>query len=198
MQKDYSPLLLYPMQSDVSYFRPQQDLPERVVLDSPALFVMTDLRRVPAVTIEANVPIPDALKTMRREGVRMLLVTDAQDVVQGLITSTDIQGEKPMKFLEQMGGHHDEIEVHNIMTPHARLEVLRMSDVLRAAVGDIVATLQRAGRQHALVVDEPPALPAEMVRGIFSASQISRQLAMPLEILGPAQSFAELEMALNG
>ena len=104
MPKDYSPLLLYPMQSDMSYFRPQQDLPERAVLDSPALLVMTDLRRVPAVTVEANVSIPDALKTMRHGGVRMLLVTDAHDVVQGLITATDIQGEKPMKFLGKMGG----------------------------------------------------------------------------------------------
>ncbi len=198
MQKDYSPLLLYPMQSDVSYFRPQQAFPDRVVLDSPAIFVMTDLRIVPAVTIEANVSIHDALKKMQHDGVRMLLVTDANNLVQGLITATDIQGEKPLRYLEQMGGHHHDIEVGHIMTPHELLEVLRMTDVLRAAVGDIVATLQRAGRQHALVVDEPPAAPVEMVRGIFSATQISRQLAMPVDTLGPARTFAELEMALHG
>jgi hypothetical protein len=198
MQKDYFPLSLYPMQSDVSYFRPRQDIPDRVVLDSPAIFVMTDLRVVPAVTIEASVSIHGALKKMQHDGVRMLLVTDANKMVQGLITATDLQGEKPLRYLEQVGGHHDDIEVRNIMTPHERLEVLRMSDVLRSAVGDIVATLQRAGRQHALVVDEPPAAPVQVVRGIFSVTQISRQLAMPVETLGPARTFAELEMALHG
>ena len=198
MQKDYSPLLLYPMQSDVSYFRPQQDFPDRVIVDSPALFVMTDLRVVPAVTVDARVSIQDALKKMRHDGVRMLLVIDADKLVQGLITATDLQGEKPLRYLEQVGGHHDDIEVGHIMTLHERLEVLRMADVLRASVGDIVATLQQAGRQHALVVDEPPAAPLEVVRGIFSATQISRQLAMPVDTLGPARTFAELEMALHG
>lgn len=197
MHKDYSPLMLYPMQSDVSYFRPQQDLPDRVELDSPAIFVMTDLRVVPAVTIEATVSIDDALKKMQHDGVRMLLVTDAQNLVQGLITVSDIHGEKPMRYLKQVGGLHDEIEVRHIMTPHEHLEVLTMADVLRAAVGDIVATLQHAGRQHALVVDEPPAAPTEVVRGIFSATQISRQLAMPIDTVGAARTFAELELALH-
>ncbi len=37
----------------------------------------------------------------------------------------------------------------------------------------------------------------EMVRGIFSATQISRQLAMPVDTLGAARTFAELELALH-
>ena len=36
-----------------------------------------------------------------------------------------------------------------------------------------------------------------MVRGIFSATQISRQLAMPVDTLGAARTFAELELALH-
>jgi hypothetical protein len=38
--------------------------------------------------------------------------------------------------------------------------------------------------------------PAE-VRGIFSLSQIARQLGMPLQLPSQAQSFAEIEAALS-
>jgi hypothetical protein len=38
---------------------------------------------------------------------------------------------------------------------------------------------------------------SERVRGIFSGTQIGRQLAMPVEIISPARTFAELELVLN-
>lgn len=155
------------MEPGAGYFPPQQEFPEHVVLDSPAIFVMTDLRVAPAVTMDANAPLHEALKKRRQAGVRMPLVTDAGKTMLGPIAATDLQGEKSMRYLEPEGGHHDDIEVRHIMTPHERPEVLRMADALRAAVGDIVATLRRAGRQHALVVDEPPASPTEVVRGVF-------------------------------
>jgi len=197
MEKSYKPLPLYSLQAGVSFHRPRQELPDRVAMDSAALFVMTDLRRVPAITIEANVPLASVLKTMIRESVRLLLVTDANRIVLGLITATDVQGAKPMRFLGRTGGTYGDILVQHIMTPHERLEVLLMEDVLKSSVGDIVATLKRAGRQHALVVDQDPNTERETIRGIFSTSQISLQLGVPIETIGVARSFAELEAALN-
>ena len=195
MQMDYSPLPMYPIKPHVCCHPPRQSLPDQVELHSPALFVMTDLRRVLAVTVAPQVSIQSAMAKMKHEGVHMLLVTNPDNEMLGLITSTDIQGEKPLKHLEQFGGRHEDIEVQDIMTPHERLEVLLMCDVLKATVGDVVATLQRAGRQHALVVDGTSE--SDSVRGIFSCTQISRQLAMPVEIISPARTFAELEVALN-
>jgi CBS-domain-containing membrane protein len=190
----YIPLPLRPLAPAASYFRPQQDLPERVTLDNPAVWVMTDLARVPAVTIEPQAPIQTALKKMIQDGVRMLLVTDPERAVIGLITTTDLQGEKPMRFLKQVGGKHEDIQVQNIMTPHERLEVLLMREVQQARVGQIVATLLRAGRQHALVVDEAN---GHLIRGIFSSTQIARQLGQPLHTIDVARTFAEVEVALN-
>lgn len=197
MPKEYAAVPLFPLQSGASYFRPHQDLPDVVTTDSPASFVMTDLRHVTAITIAPTASIEDALKTMIREGVRLLLVIDVNRAVCGLITATDIQGEKPMKVLEAQGGLHDEILVGSIMTPAERLEVLYMEDVRKARVGNIVATLKRAGRQHALVVDVDTPSGRETVRGIFSTTQISRQLGVPIETIGVAHTFAELEQALN-
>ena len=69
-------------------------------------------------------------------------------------------------------------------------------DRARAEVGDIVATLKDVGRQHALVVDRDPLTHEETLRGIFSATQIGRQLGVPILIFEVAHTFAEIESEL--
>ncbi len=192
MEPFYSPLPQYSLKTDVSYHRPRQELPESVTLDSPALFVMTDLRRIPAVTIEAKAPLSTVLKKMGCEDVHLLLVTDAEHGVLGLITTTEVLGEKPVRFLGQGGGTYEDILVQHIMTPRERLEVLLMEDVLKAKVGHIVATLKRAGRRHALVVDLDPQTKSETIRGIISSSQISRQLGVAVDTAPYPRSPAQL------
>lgn len=158
--------------------------------------VMTDLERVMPITIGPGVSIETANQRMIDAGVRLLLVVDGDQRIVGLITATDILGEKPMKHRQRTGGTFTEILVHDIMTPQAQLDVLGLRDVFRARVGDIVATLKIFGRQHALVAERNGESDAQRVRGIFSATQIGRQLGMnviPGEI---ANTFAELEAVL--
>ncbi len=64
-----------------------------------------------------------------------------------------------------------------------------------AKVGQIVASLQRMSRHHALVAEMLPD-GGERIAGIFSTSEIARQLGHPVPIPGYATSFAELERAL--
>jgi hypothetical protein len=85
--------------------------------------------------------------------------------------------------------------VRDIMTPQERLDVLMMHDVRSAKVGHIVATLRRSGRQHAIVVDAD-AKGAQTVRGVFSATQIARQLGVSIPSSETARTFAEIESLL--
>ena len=58
----------------------------------------------------------------------------------------------------------------------------------------VVETLRQSGRQHALVTD-----PDGCIRGIFSATQIARQLGVDPQSVNPAeiaQTFAEIETLL--
>ena len=73
-----------------------------------------------------------------------------------------------------------------------------MDDVMQAAVGDIVVTLQYSGRRHALVLDHDPRSGRDAIRGLFSISQIGKQLGKLVEPVGVARTFSELETALNG
>ncbi len=190
-------LPLYPLAGVVRCFEPAQELPDNVNRDSPAVFVMTDLRQQVAYTIEPNATIGQALRHMKSAGVRLLFVVNSDKDVLGLITTTDILGEKPVQFHTEQQQRYEEILVRDIMTPHARLEAMDMNDVLRASVRDIVATLQSSGRRHALVLDRNATDGRPGIRGIFSASQISRQLGEAIHPAAVATTFAEVEMVLN-
>ena len=196
---DTSPLKLHQMDRLVTFYQPGHDVePAPVKERSPAILVMTDLRHHVAVTIEPNVPIDRALERMKTVGVRLLFVVNDAKQILGLITCTDILGEKPLQIHGKLDVRYEEIMVNDIMTPRESLEVLLIDDVIKASVGDVVATLQSVGRNHALVVDSSHDSRPPAVRGIFSASQIGRQLNQTIDITGVAQSFAEVEMALNG
>lgn len=196
MSHNYNPLSYKTLDAGATYHRPPQRLPERVTADSPATDVMTDFTKVAAMTIGPCASLEDANQRMIASGIRLLFVTGRDNEIMGLITATDILGEKPMKYLQEVGGKREDILVRDIMTPQEKLDVLAMSDVERATVGDIVMTLQRVGRQHALVVENTMA-GRQIVRGMFSTTQIGKQLGITIETTEVAQTFAELEAALN-
>lgn len=197
MGKSYRPLPSRPMAPGTSYHRLFPKFVEpRVRLESPATDAMTNLRRTPAVTITPNESLDEANGKMIAYKVRMLLVVNGTDEILGLITATDILGEKPLRYLKEVRGRRSEILVRDIMTPCDALDVLRLTDVEQSRVGDIIAHLREVGRQHALVADYSTTKEADEVIGLFSTSQIGRQLGTSVTTTEVARTFAEKEAAL--
>ncbi len=196
MAANYLPLPTRILSDGAEFHRPAQFLPQTVTMDTPAIEVMTDLQKVTAITIEPNVSLNDANQKMIANKVRLLLVTHTGNTIEGLITASDILGEKPMIYARKTGCKLAEIRVEDIMTLRSQLEVMQLVDVNQARVGNIVESLKRQGRQHALVVDVDENTLHESLRGIFSCAQISKQLGIPVETSGKANTFAELEQAL--
>ncbi len=195
MSQDYQPLPFHRLDSGASYFRPRQSLPDQVTTDDPALTVMTDLSRVTAYTAELTTPLNKAQETMIKRGVRLLLVRDTDGHIVGLITSRDIEGERPARILAKAGGAWEDLLVADIMTLKPKLEVLLMEDVAKACVGDIIATLRHVNRQHAMALDTDPRTGKPAVRGIFSLSQIGLQLGLDIDRSHRATTYSDLENA---
>src|SRR5512135_1718926 len=196
MSKGFAALTSHPFKAGAGFARPMQVLPENVTLNDPAIDVMTDLRSVSVVNVRAMTSMEKANAKMIRYGVRTLLVLDDADKVVGLLTATDVLGEKPVRFLQEVGGTHADILVRDVMTVQRDLKVLKLDDVLRARVGDILATLKAAGRQHAMVIEDD-AGGGQTVRGLFSATQIARQLGVQVRTAEVAKVFAEIEAAVG-
>ncbi|HUJ01413.1 MAG TPA: CBS domain-containing protein [Usitatibacter sp.] len=195
MERSYAPIASRPMSEGTFVRQPAHDAGAPITLEDPALAIMTDLRRIPAVMVDPEVDIEAAMRIMVRRNVRSLFVVDVENRLLGLITATDLLGEKPLQHIQQYGGRRSEIRVRDLMTPGSRLEVLPMPEVARARVGHVLATLARAGRQHAMAVEDEPD-GTQVVRGVFSASQIEKQLGRPVHVGARARSFAEIEAAL--
>jgi CBS-domain-containing membrane protein len=173
--------------------RPTHDQPA-TTLESPAMLVMTDLTRVAAVVASPTTTVDEANRYMMRRGVRMLLVLDDQERLSGIVTATDILGEKPVTLARERGVRHSDILVADVMTPASRLDAFDIHSVQGASVGHVVASLQRSRRHHALVVQGAEG--GIEVRGVFSLSQIARQVGTPLQLPEVADNFAEIEAAL--
>jgi CBS domain-containing protein len=188
--REYSPLTLTPLEQGARVAAPMA--PGRVTLDDPAFAVMTDLREVSAATTTPEETMGQAHAQMIRRGVRLLFVLDQSGAMVGVITATDLLGEKPIRFMQSRGVSHAEIQVEDIMTPASMLEALPLIDIAQMRVGHIVATLKKVRRQHIMVAEEG----GRRIRGLFSASQVARQLGMELQTFEVAQSFADIEAAL--
>lgn len=174
--------------------RPACVLPERVGLENPALDVMTDFRRLTAFIATPGDTIKQAEERMFRRKVRLLFVMDSEDRVAGLVTSTDIHGEKPMQVVQSRGIRRDEVLVGDIMTPVDLLEAVDFDDIARARVGHVLETLKARGRQHALVIEN--ANGRQLVRGLLSLSQLCKQLGVTIETTEVAHTFIEIEQHL--
>ncbi len=182
------------LETDVTYYRPIQDLPEKVNMNSPAVDVMTDLKKVTAMSINPCATLDQASQRMTSSNVHLLFVTNQFHHVLGIITSNDLMGDKMVKYLSEVGGKREEVMVRDLMTSQSKIEVLDMSEIKTSRVSDVVDIMKDAGRRHALVVDRDFS-GAQVICGIFSTVQISKQLGE--EIVGSGKATNVADMALG-
>ena len=158
-------------------------LPRRSVSDGqfldpndPALQAITDFTREHPVTVDEERQIDDALGDMIHLGVRAMLVMREQRIV-GLITSYDIQGERPLQFLQTSNySRHQDIRVGHIMTPWDKLLALDWDSIQSARAGDLLQVLEEAGLTHLLVIERGKKNASPIVRALVSRARLARQL----------------------
>lgn len=193
MMNEYKSLPVQYLTGTVQISKPAS--PNSVTLESPASEVMTDLRKLHAAVIAPNITMEVANNYMMHRGVRTLLVMHDDNSLAGIITATDILGEKPMRFIQERGIKHSEILVQDMMTPLEKLEAIPLEEVAHARVGNIVTSLRESDRLHALVIDENT-VGLSRICGIFSWTQIEKQLGTVIPPNKVAKSFAEIESTL--
>jgi CBS domain containing-hemolysin-like protein len=189
---NYRTLDTHTLPGDTALDRPRQEMRESVKLSDPALHVVTDLSKVAAMTINPCASIDNASERMIASNVRLLFVTDQYFNVMGLITARDITGERAVLYMQEHGGKREDIMVRDIMTPRHRIEVLDYEDVAQAKVGDVVETLRRLGRQHALVMKRGEGEQIDRISGIISTTQVAKQTGEDISVIGLPTSIADL------
>ncbi len=150
---------------------------DRIQLYDPAINAMNDFSRQYPVTVDEDRQIGAALNDMARLGVRSLLVVNDLKVV-GLITSYDIEGERPIQYIQQFHDvRRNEVLVGHVMTRWHDLVTLSWAAVKKARVSDVLQALRDTNLMHLLVV-EAESDGSTSVRGLFSRARIERQLGL--------------------
>jgi CBS domain-containing protein len=157
---------------------------------------MTDLALVKAATTSPTTSLRQAEQTMIYQGVRMLFVVTDMPSVEGLITTTDLRGDRQLRVVHDRHMRYDELCVADVMTPLAMLDAIDFADLKTASVSNMIATLKQLGRNHLLVVEGAPDTGRQRVRGVISRAQIERQLGAVIDVTEVASSFAELGQML--
>jgi CBS domain-containing protein len=158
-------------------------LPRRSITDGQlldpndlAIHAITDFTREYPVTVDEERQIDDALGDMIHLGVRAMLVMREQRIV-GLVTSYDIQGERPLQFLQRSTyGRHRDIRVGHIMTPWDKLLSVDWEEIQATRAGDLLHVLDEAALTHLLVIEAGRKNTAPVVRALVSRARLARQL----------------------
>jgi hypothetical protein len=149
----------------------------RVRLSDPASLVMTDFTREPPATVTEDRTIDDALVDMVVAGVHALLVVRG-DLVRGLITSYDIQGDRPLILLRSPSHRPaDQIEVRQVMTRWDQVPTLAWSWVKAAQIIDLARAFKKTGASHVVIVENVEHKGA-FVRALISRRRLIRQLGL--------------------
>ena len=153
--------------------------PWQVELTDPAISAMTDFRVSALFKVDPEENIDEALQKMKIAGLRLGFVIDPKsEVIQGSITSYDIMGEKPMRYLQSMGFAdsgvtHKDIQVKDIMEKVSDWVSVEMKNVETCSVQSVLDVFQKAGRTHIPVLDTKEGKEHRLC-GLFSSSKVLR------------------------
>ncbi len=165
--------------SQVSNILVPSNDPWQVELNDPAVSVMTDFRMRALFKVNPEDTIDEALQKMKVAGLRIgFVIDDSSENIQGMITSYDIMGEKPMRYLQSVGFAdrgvtHKDIKVQDIMEKISDWVSVEMKNVETVNVQAVLDAFQRTGRTHLPVLDNKEGKEHHL-RGLFSSAKVLR------------------------
>lgn len=148
-----------------------------LTLSSPALAFFTDFTITKPLVIESNVSALDTMQLMKKAHVRLKLVINQNDDLLGIVSADDLIERKILQKLEK-GDKRTDLSITDFMTPKDKLKVLEYDALEKSNIEQVIQTLKDSGQQHCLVVDSK----ADLVRGLFSVSDISRKLKVDIDV----------------
>lgn len=150
---------------------------EGLTTDSPALLFFTDFDRVKPLVVEANLSAIEVKKLMQKSHVQLKFVLDDANHFIGVVSAEDLTDRRIVQKVSE-GSKREDLSITDLMTPKRDLKALDYLEVERATIGEVIDKLKDSGAQHCLVIDRR----RHKIRGIFSASDISRKLHLPIDI----------------
>ncbi len=197
MPKTHSQLPILTLKAGLGYYHPYE-LPEVIHIDDPALNALVDFKYIKAEIIGTEDPIDVALISVKKCPYHALLVVNHEHRVLGLVSTEDLLGEKPLQVIQERRLPRADISVGLIMTPQSSLIAIDIEELRHAKVANVIATLHAYKQHFALVVKVDEKTGTHVIRGLFSITQMSKQLGRDVSgDVSEALSIAEMHHDLH-
>lgn len=148
-----------------------------LTIDSPALSFFTDFQNNKPLIVQSTWSVLNVKELMQKEHVRLKFVIDENKHFIGVVSADDLIERKIVQKVSE-GLERSEIVVADLMTAKKNLKALDWQDISKASISDVITALKNDGERHCLVMDREN----HKIRGIFSASDISRRLRLNIDI----------------
>ncbi|GHA20917.1 hypothetical protein GCM10008090_33560 [Arenicella chitinivorans] len=144
---------------------------------SPAVHFLVDFKKTRPQTLKANLSAVEARRLMQAADVSTEVILDDAGRFLGIISADDIIERKITKKVSE-GHRRSEILATDFMIPKRALRTIGYDEICKATIAEVIETLKQSGKPHCLVIDRED----HLIRGIFSAVDISAKLQMPIHI----------------
>lgn len=148
-----------------------------ISITSPAMLFFTDFEKVNPLVIDESISADLTRLLMLKAHVKLKLVVDSDYKFLGVVSLEDLDEQRITAKLSK-SVKRESITVTDLMLPKREIKGFDFLEIKYANIGTVIHHLKDSGQQHCLVVDKQ----ANKIRGIFSASDISRKLKLPINV----------------
>ncbi len=196
----HNPLVVSPRKPSGGVFRIVSEAPRsRINVNDPASELLRDFTRNSPLTLHAALGVQEATDVLYSSGVAFAAVTNRNEELVGIVSLKDLVGPQPMSIASQRGGAIVDIEVRDVMHRLSSLPFITQSQLRGLKVRELIDLFNDIHGDYLLVTEEnSPENGERVVRGLFSADEISHRLGVRLNQYSVPESFADIVHAVRG
>lgn len=130
--------------------------------------------------------VVEAEKILNQSERRYAMVVDAEQQIVGVILTREIHGRQSHVIANLLQVSWQELTVGYLMTPIQRLPAISLQQTMTAKIGDIAATIQDAGSDFLLIMNETE------LYGVVVSLKILAVTGESVRLYPKATSFADV------
>ena len=150
-------------------------LADLIHLDDPATEAFIDFKKIPAATVSPKTELNHLLSLVQDSNRYVLMVTNNKQQLVGLISAAYLLSSMPIRLIAENDLKHEEVTAEMLMTPVEKIVRLDAWTLTHSCVGHIIATLQAANKNYAVVIEKTEAEHGEIM-GIFALPLINKHM----------------------
>ncbi|GEK11543.1 CBS domain-containing protein [Pseudoalteromonas peptidolytica] len=155
---------------------------------APAHCLMHTLHLSLMQHIDENSSIDEAALVLTKTHRRASFVVDSQEKLVGMISNARLGSRYVLSMAEKRGCTRRDLTVNDVMIPLSELRQITLKQTSQAVVGKVLKTMEEAGHEFLLVIDDSTLYPV----GYFDLIDLLKACGRAVNSIKPANKFSDI------